>query len=118
MPLGEEIHRPPNIFPPHRFFTNDRGDQVWDFLNQKNLWITRPTANEKIGGRSMTDDELYNFTKRCGGYLRESLANNLEYLNGLDAEQAQKQVRRYESEATDNAKRDIIAAGEAGPDTE
>jgi hypothetical protein len=66
----------------------------------------------------MTDEELYNFTKRRGGYLLDFLSTNLEYLNGLDAEQAQKQVRRYESEATNNAKREMIVAGEAGPDTE
>jgi hypothetical protein len=58
---------------------------VWDFLNQKGLWINKPTATEKIDGRAMTEDELYNFAKRRGGYLRDSLSNNLDYINGLEA---------------------------------
>ncbi|MBV9673943.1 MAG: hypothetical protein JO076_14110 [Verrucomicrobia bacterium] len=92
----------------HRFVSDSANDPVWDFLDQKHIWLSNP-SHGKLNGKQMDDDQAYDYTILRGQHLRSLLSQQLGHLNAIsDADQLDKAVKRLEEVASKQAKGDML----------
>lgn len=134
--LGEEIPTDYDFF-----ISENKPHKVWDFLNEKKIWIPPINKNsliildQKTGEeRAATGDEYYNFSKLRGAYIKEEVEKLMD--NGVtiktgnqedekradDLSQAElnKVIRKIKSDATKKAKTELFSpeGGEPKPKKE
>lgn len=109
--LGEPIEFNPEF---KRFVSVGSSDPVWQFLHENNVFLEDPRT-QKIQGKPMNQEQMYNFMAARGPYLREALASRLDQLgrlNETDPKRFDDQIKSLESAASRRAKADIIRSGE------
>lgn len=87
--LGEPIKPSQN-----RFFTFETKDPVWKFITEKQAWVPIPSKTTKIGDRPIKPEEYYRLIEESGPMIRDFIESNMERLNGMTGEEAQKEIRR------------------------
>jgi hypothetical protein len=108
--LGEPIEFNPEL---KRFVSVGSSDPVWQFLHENNVFLEDP-RNQKLQGKTMSQEQMYNFMAARGPYLREALASRLDQLQSLnetDPKRMDDQIKSLESAASRRAKADIIRSG-------
>lgn len=107
--LGEPVLSSPET---KRYFSTQRDDEVWNFINQKNLVIGRPTPGTKLLGKTMTPEQIYEYAKYRGQHIKEALAAQQPHLQGIDdPAQLENAVQKIERHASKQALGDMIKAG-------
>jgi hypothetical protein len=123
--LGEPVHVQGAYFQPtipgmlrgergfipigQRIWSGGSDDEVWNFLDGKNLWITKPNSI-KLNGKALNEDQRYDFTALRGQRLRSLLSENLSTLRSIsDQGQLEKTFRGLEKQANAGAKEDMLS---------
>lgn len=86
--FGEPVKWSPNIF-----WANENPDPAWRFLTEKKIWIGDPGETNKIGNRTITDEELYRLVEISGPEIKAKITEMLPRLQMLNQEHAAKAVQ-------------------------
>jgi len=84
-----------------------KDDKVLDFLKAKDLRISLPSANTKIGDEKLTPNEFTQYQKIVDKRVYATLLMRLPMLKRKDAERAQKMIDEISNSAKEFAKRQI-----------
>jgi hypothetical protein len=93
------------------FGTHASSDPIWDFLDRKDISLTKPSARAEINGKRIKEDQdmFYNYTGFRGAELHRLLSLSLPSLERIQDETVlDKTIKKLESRADLYAKGQLI----------
>jgi len=93
--LGDPI----TYTPTQRFFSPEKADPLRQELNRRNIAISEPPRDTKIGNRQMTDKEYATYRQVSGQRIKSQLQSLLPRFHGMKDADVQKEVRRIEEQS-------------------
>lgn len=90
--------RPRTYEPSARFTTTEKNDPVDTILREKNIFISEPSKDTKIGNEVMTDEQYNVYRKLSGQRIRARLKIEAPRLRIMNQEQAQKRLEQISRE--------------------
>jgi hypothetical protein len=98
--LGEPVERAPL----DRFVSMETNDPVREVLRDKNVFISVPRRDTKIGNKPMEPQQYEAFVRVSGQAIRQRLTGVVPMLRQMDREQAEKLVDRITDQERQRAK--------------